>query len=303
MTAGAQAPGGSDYAGGNLRGSLFMCLSMAGFILNDTATKWIADDLSLFQIIFIRGLFATALIGALALYKDSLRFRPNRRDSKILALRLVGEVGATYCFLNALFNMPIANATAILQSLPLAVTLAAALFLGERVGWRRYTAICAGFAGVLIIIRPGTEGFTSYSLWAVAAVGMITLRDLSTRMLSAAVPSLFVTFLAAIGVTVLGGIFIPFTEWKPVESEHLAFLGFAAVLVFVGYLFGVMAMRHGEISFVSPFRYTILIWAVLLGFVVFGDVPDTWTLTGSAIVVGMGVYTFYRERVRSLQRH
>ncbi len=301
MTAGAQAPGRPDYAGGNLRGSLFMCLSMAGFILNDTATKWIADELTLFQIIFIRGVFASVLIGTLAACKNSLIFLPSRRDRKILALRLVGEIGATYCFLNALFNMPIANATAILQSLPLAVTLAAALFLGERVGWRRYMAICAGFAGVLVIIRPGTEGFTSYSLWAVAAVGLITLRDLSTRMLSPDVPSLFVTFLAAVGVMILGAVFAPFTEWKPVDGEHLAFLGFAAALVFVGYLFGVMAMRHGEISFVSPFRYTILIWAVILGLVVFGDVPDTWTLSGSAIVVGMGVYTFYRERVRSRQ--
>jgi len=303
MTAGSQAPGASDQASGNLRGSLFMCLSMAGFILNDTATKWISDDLSLFQIIFIRGLFATVLIGCLAAYKGKLRFRPNRRDTKILALRLVGEVGATFCFLNALFNMPIANATAILQSLPLAVTLAAALFLGERVGWRRYTAIFAGFIGVLIIIRPGTEGFSSYSLWAVAAVGLITLRDLSTRMLSANVPSLFVTFLAAVGVTLLGAVFVPFTEWRPVQGEHFAFLGFAAVLVFVGYLFGVLAMRTGEISFISPFRYTILIWAVVLGFVVFGDVPDNWTLIGSAIVVGMGVYAFYRERVRGRQPH
>lgn len=286
-------------AAGNMQGAFFMCLSMAGFILNDTATKWIADELTLFQIIFIRGVFASVLVGGLALYKGSLWYWPNRRDTKILALRLVGEIGATYCFLNALFNMPIANATAILQSLPLAVTLGASLFLGERVGWRRYMAIALGFSGVLIIIRPGAEGFSLFSLWAVAAVVLITVRDLSTRMLSPEVPSMFITFTAAVGVMCLGGIFIPFTEWQPVSTTHFSILGCAALLVFVGYLFGVMAMRTGEISFISPFRYTILLWAVLIGYFVFGDIPDMYTVIGSTIVVGMGVYTFYRERVRA----
>ena len=298
-----QAPVGNAAHGaaGNMQGAVFMSLSMAGFVLNDTATKWIADEVGLFQIIFVRGLFATALIGTLAAYKNSLFFRPSRDDVKTLCLRQIGEIGATLCFLNALFNMPLANATAILQSLPLAVTLAAALFLGERVGWRRYTAIIIGFTGVMLIVRPGTEGFTSYSLWAVAAVGLITLRDLSTRMLSPAVPSLFVTFVTALGVTLAGGAALPFAGWEPMTGNHLSALATAAVLVFVGYLFGIMAMRVGEIGFVSPFRYTILIWAIALGFFVFGDVPDLPTILGSTIVVGMGVYTFYRERVRARQ--
>jgi len=283
----------------NFRGALFMSLSMFGFVTNDATTKWISDDLTLFQIVFLRGLFTIVLIGGFAYWRGALSYRPDRRDTKVIALRLFGEVGGTFCFLNALFNMPLANASAILQSLPLAVTLGAALFMGEKVGWRRYSAIFIGFLGVMIIVRPGMEGFNAYALWAVAAVVFVTIRDLSTRSLSRGVPSLYVTLTTAVGVTVLSGICLPFAEWKPVEGDHFLFLGGAACLVFVGYLFGIMAMRHGEIGFIAPFRYTILVWAIGLGFVVFGDIPDLWTIVGSSIVIGMGIYTFYRERVRA----
>ncbi len=283
----------------NFRGAFFMALSMVGFVSNDTLTKCVSDELGLFQIIFIRGLFTMTLIGCFAYARGVLFYRPDRRDTSLLALRLFGELGGTYCFLTALFNMPLANASAILQSLPLAVTLAAALFLGEKVGWRRYTAIFIGFLGVLIIVRPGFEGFNAFALWAVAAVFFVTIRDLSTRCLSHDVPSLFVTFLTASGVTLMATVSLPFSEWKPVTETHLLFIGGAACLVFVGYFFGITAMRHGEIGFVSPFRYTLMIWAILLGYLVFGDFPDFPTLLGSAIVVGMGVYTFYREGRRN----
>ncbi len=286
----------------NFRGALYMSLSMAGFVCNDATMKWISGDLNLFQIVFLRGLFTIVLIGALAIWRGELLYRPDRRDTRVLALRLFGEVGGTFCFLNALFNMPLANASAILQSMPLAVTLGAALFLGEKVGWRRYTAIFIGFLGVMIIVRPGMEGFNAYALWAVVAVVFVTIRDLSTRSLSRGVPSMYVTLTTAVGVTVLSGLCLPFSEWRPVQDTHFLFLGGAACLVIVGYLFGIMAMRHGEIGFVAPFRYTILVWAILLGFLVFGDIPDTWTIVGSTIVIGMGIYTFYRERVRASGR-
>ncbi|WP_425403811.1 DMT family transporter [Hwanghaeella sp.] len=293
------APGAEPTAADeNFRGALFMAISMAGFVCNDATMKWISGELNLFQIVFLRGLCTIVMIGALAYWRGDLFYRPDRRDARILTLRLFGEVGGTFCFLTALFNMPLANASAILQSLPLVVTLGAALFLGEKVGWRRYTAIFIGFLGVLIIVRPGMEGFNAFALWAVAAVFFVTIRDLSTRSLSRGVPSMFVTLTTAVGVTVTSGLCLPFAEWKPVEAGHFLFLGGAAVLVFIGYLFGIMAMRHGEIGFISPFRYTIMVWAILLGLIVFGEVPDLWTLIGTGIVVGMGIYTFYRERVR-----
>jgi drug/metabolite transporter (DMT)-like permease len=287
----------------NLRGALYMMLCMAGFILNDALMKTVAGDLSVFQAMFLRGLVATTLIGLLAAQRGVLFHRVARADRKLVAMRLMGEIGGTVCFLTALFHMPIANATAILQSMPLAVTLGAALFLGEPVGWRRYLAIGIGFGGVLIIVRPGAEGFSGYSLWAVVAVGFMVLRDLATRRLSKGIPSIFVAFTTAIGITVAGGAVAAFQPWQPVPAATFATLAVAAGFLFVGYLFNVMTMRHGEIGFVAPFRYSILIWAILIGIVVFGEIPDLAMLAGSAIVVGTGVYAFYREqRLRSAER-
>lgn len=286
----------------NMRGGAFMAISMAAFAINDANMKLAAEHLTLFQAIFLRGIFTTLLLAGLAYYKKDLIFHLPKGDRKTLALRLVGEIGGTLCFLNALFHMPLANATAILQALPLAVTLAGALFLKEVVGWRRYLAIGIGFAGMLIIVRPGSDGFNEYSLWAIAAVFFIVVRDLFTRRLSPAIPSLMVALLTSIAIMTVGGIFSTVTEWKPVSVEGIALLAAASVFIIFGYLFSVMTMRVGDISFSSPFRYTVLLWAIILGYFVFGDVPDQWTLLGSAIIVVTGIYTFYRERAVSRQQ-
>ncbi len=273
-----------------------MMLSMAGFVLNDTMIKLVAGELELFQAVFLRGIAATFLLGILAWHKGALCYRPNRRDMKIIAWRSFAEVSATFCFLTALFNMPLANATAILQSLPLAVTLAASLFLGQKVGWRRYLAISLGFIGVLIIIRPGTSGFNIYALWALAAVGFVTLRDLLSHRLNPATPSIFVALFTSVSVMAIAGIFSVTQEWRAVPIVTMFYLGAAAGFILIGYITAVTAMRHGEIAFVSPFRYSALIWALVLGFFVFHDMPDGWTILGITIVVGMGIFTFYRER-------
>jgi len=273
-----------------------MTAAMAAFVFNDMMMKIVSDHLTLFQSIFIRGIFTTFLIGLMAWRKKALFCLVSKRDRKIIVWRLIGEIGGTLCFLTALFNMPIANATAILQALPLAVTLAASLFLGEAVGWRRYFAIIIGFVGILIIVRPGSEGFNDYSFWALAAVGFIVVRDLATRRLSSQVPSLFVALLTSIFITLAGALLSPTMEWRPVTGETLLLLAVAALFILFGYLFSVMTMRVGEIGFVSPFRYTNLIWAILIGIFVFGDIPDQWTLIGSSIVIAMGLYTFHRER-------
>lgn len=279
-----------------MRGAGFMSLSMAGFTTNDAMIKLVAGSLPLVQAIFVRGLLVTAMLAALAWLTGALRPVLGRHDRRILVLRSIGEVGGTFCFLTALFHMPIANASAILQSLPLAITLAAALFLGEPVGWRRYLAIGVGFAGVLIIVRPGTEGFNAYALSALAAVGFIVLRDLSTRRLSPDVPSFLAAVVTSTAITGAAGVACAFVDLRPVAPSHLAALSASGVFLMGGYLFGIMAMRVGEIAFVQPFRYTLLLWAMLLGWLIYGEVPDVWMLTGAGIVVTTGLYTFHRER-------
>jgi drug/metabolite transporter (DMT)-like permease len=281
----------------NAKGAIFMMVSMAAFVLNDTLMKLVSVEMTLFQAVFLRGLAATTLLLILA-HRRGVLFPPvDAGGRRLIALRMLGEIGGTICFLTALFNMPIANATAILQSMPLAVTLGAALFLGETVGWRRYSAIAVGFIGVVIIVQPGSDGFTVFSLWAIAAVAFMVVRDLTTRRLTRGIPSIFVALTTGFGITAVGGLVSATQPWGAVSGHALALLAVAAVFLVVGYLFNVMAMRQGEIGFVSPFRYTVLIWAIVLGAVVFGDIPNTMTLAGTAIVVATGVFTFYRERL------
>ncbi len=290
----------------NVRGAGFMMASMAGYVVNDTLMKLASGEVPMFQAIFVRGLIATAMILVLGGVYGVLRFRPRGRDRWLIGLRVLGEAGATFLFLTALFNMPIANATAILQVEPLAVTIGAAFFLGEKVGWRRYLAVAIGFCGVMLIIRPGSDGFTGYSLIALAAVSFMVLRDLVTPSLSPEVPSIFVTVITALTITSTAGLACLLGPWQPMTVGQVAHLSLASLFLLVGYLFSVMTIRIGEIGFTSPFRYSVLIWAILLGYFVFGDVPDVWMLVGSSIVVATGLYTFHREMVlarRSRLRH
>lgn len=280
----------------NLRGAAFMTLSMAGFCLNDTLVKSLAGSLPLFEAIFLRGLFATALIGLAALRAGSLRFRPAARDRRLLGQRTVGEIGGTLAFMMALFHMPIAEATAVMQFLPLAVTLAAAAFLGERVGRGRAAAIAVGFLGVLVIIRPGLAGFNAYALWALAAIVFVTLRELSTRCLSPEAPATLVVFVTSAGMTLAAGLGAALTDWSAPTWGEVGILAAAGGFLLIGYHFGVLSMRLGEIGFTQPFRYSLILWAIVLGFVVFGERPDPWTLAGALILVGTGLFTLRRER-------
>jgi drug/metabolite transporter (DMT)-like permease len=292
----ASDPPGAGRLAENLRGAGFMSASMLGFTVNDAFMKSVAGDLALAQAVFLRGLLTTLFIGALAWRQGALRLPPGRRDRRLIGVRCLAEVGGTICFLTALFNMPLANATAILQSLPLAVTLAAALVFDEPVGWQRYLAIAIGFLGVLIIVRPGTEGFNAYSLWAVAAVAFIVTRDLVTRRLSPDVPGTPVALVTSAALTLAAALAAGFEDWRAVEASSLLALGIASLCLVVGAIFSVTGMRVGEIGFVQPFRYSALLWAMVLGIVMFGEWPDAWMLVGSAIVVGTGLFTLYRER-------
>ena len=277
------------------RGIFFMLAAMAAFILNDTCVKLASEDLPTGQIIFIRGLIATPLILLLAWQRGAL-VRPAVLLHRSVFWRTIGEMSATVLYLSALFNMPIANAVAILQILPLLTTAAAALFLGESVGVRRWSAIAIGFAGVMLIVRPGFEGFSTWSLAALAAACAMALRDLSSRVLPADIPTLGVTATTTICVLMLGGMLSLFAGWKPLAIIDLAYLAGAAIFLTTAYGFIIAAMRAGDISLVSPFLYSAMVWAIIIQVVVFGVWPDGLTLAGSAVLVATGIYMFARER-------
>ena len=280
----------------NLRGALFMMASMAAFTFNDALIKLTDGAVPLFQLIFLRGVLTILLILGLARYLGAIHLRIARRDWGLIAIRCCAEIGATYFFLTALFNMPLANVTAILQVLPLTVTLASALLFREAVGWRRMSAILIGFVGMLLIVRPGPDGFNTYATYALIAVVCVTVRDLSTRRLSPGVPSMTVTLFAALAITGFAGLASIGADWAPLTIAQGGLISGASLFILGGYLFSVLVMRVGDVSFVAPFRYTGLVWALILGWFWFGQWPDTLTLAGALVVVATGLFTLYRER-------
>ncbi len=280
----------------NLRGTIYMCLSMMAFTVNDTFMKAVTKTLPLFQTITLRGLIAVVGLGVIAALTGAFRQSLTRRDVKLVTLRSLADVLATVFFLTALLHMPLANLSAIMQAMPLAVTLGAALLYKDQIGWRRMTAILAGFAGVLIIIRPGTTGFDRYALLGLASMVCVVARDLSVRPIQSHVPSVIVALGAAVAVTVMGVIGTLWEGWQSVNlPQSLSILAAGGFLI-LGYLSSVMAMRVGDIGVVAPFRYTSLLWAILLGWAAFGALPDQWTMVGSAIVVCAGIFSLLRER-------
>lgn len=279
----------------NIRASLYMMLSMLGFTINDGFIKSLDGDLPVSQIMAIRGSLLLLLIVAIA-WQQKVLSRVKELFIPTVAFRSMGEAAATLLFLTALTQLQFASISAILQSLPLAVAMGAAIFLGEPVGWRRWIAIAIGFIGVLIIIRPGLSGFESASLLVVASVVFAAARDVITRKLPENLPSLLVSGATSLTLALLGFLICLYQGiWLPVSGKQFATLATAAFFLFFGYQFIVLAMRTGEVAYVVPYRYTSLLWAVVFGYFVFNEVPDFYTLIGSAIVVATGLFTLYRE--------
>ena len=279
----------------NIKGAALMTGAMAFHAFNMTFMKMAFEQVNFFQAIFLRGLVTIALLMAIAAWRGEIIIKISPGNRTLLILRVIGEVGATVCFLSALAHMPLANATAILQSVPFVITLGAVIFLKEYVGWRRWVAISVGFFGVLMIVRPGTDSFDIRSLFVLLAVALIVLRDLVTTKLKFEIPAAYISLMTAIVITLIAGLIGPLVAWEPVTVENFFLLASAATMLTFGYLCSVMTMRVGAISFIAPFRYSILLFTIFLGGVIFDHYPDDLTLIGSMIIVGAGLYTIHRE--------
>mgnify|MGYP001469941403 FL=1 len=281
----------------NLLGAALMTCCVLAYVLNDAVMKLLFADIDFFQAIFLRGLVSLPPLLVLALMTKTLLQKYSAKNQRLMIIRILAEIGTTVTFLTALKHMPLANVTAILQSLPLAITMAAAIFLGEPVGWRRWSAICVGFTGVLIIIRPGLAGFNSYSLLALAAVLLLTVREISTRQLDNKIPTVTVALSTTLGITAFAALMLIGNEWAEINFVSWSLIIAAAAAVTVATLLSVVAMRTGDIGFVSPFRYTSLIGAIGLGILLFGEWPDGLTLLGAVIIAFAGIYSLYREQI------
>jgi S-adenosylmethionine uptake transporter len=280
----------------NIRGALFMVGSMICFAVNDAVIKSLGGVLPIFQTLAVRGGIVVIVLAVMVMRSGWRVQELRRRDKMILLLRVAAEVGAAFFIVTALFNMELANMTAILQILPLTIPLAAFIFLGEPLGWRRLLAIFIGFLGMLFIVKPGSDGFNVYSLFCLAAVICVTIRDLTARSLGAKLSSQEMSLFAAIGVFGAASVATMFEPWVAISLTSWAALCGSSLTILLGYLVSVYAIRTGDVSFTAQFRYIGLIAALILGYVFFGEWPDRLALMGAAIIVGTGAFTLYRQQ-------
>ncbi|MBF9044713.1 EamA family transporter [Rhodobacterales bacterium HKCCE4037] len=280
----------------NLKGMGWMTLAMLGFALADTFIKLSLITLPIGQVIAFFGIGGALVYGLWTKARGERLFEPTLFRPAFW-LRLCSEVLSTVCFVTALDLIDLSLMAAIIQANPLLVTLGAALFLGADVGWKRWLAIAIGLFGVLIIVRPGMAGFDVNSLWAVGATLGLVGRDLATRMMPREVSNHLLSAWGFVAVGLSGLIILGVSrEFVMPEGTAWAFLVGALLSALVAYYTITAAMRVGEIAVVTPFRYTRLVFALILALLVFGERPDLWTLVGAGIVIGTGLYTLWRER-------
>ena len=289
--------GAQAQAAENFRGSIFILLAMCSFAFGDGVIKYLGAELPLGQIIMFRGAFSILMIAVWMRLNGQWKGAFSHFQNKILWFRAAAEVVATYSFFTALLNLSFASVSAILQSVPLVVTLGAAILFGEKIGWRRMVAIMLGLFGVLLIIKPGFGTFNFYSLAAVLTVFAASARDLATRKLPPDMPNFVATIFTIFAVCISTIAVAPFEEWKMLSVAEVSTLLITSVLLVIG-IFGIIAaMRTGEVAVITPFRYSHLLFATLIGVVIFSETPDIYTILGSLIVVATGLYTFYREYI------
>lgn len=283
----------------NFRGSVYMVLAMACFSVEDAFIKAAAVSLPLGQIIFIFGLFGTLAFILLTKQRQEKIFHPAILSRPIF-IRSLCEVAGRLFFSISIVLIPLSTLSAILQSTPLIVVIGAALFFGEKVGWRRWTAIIIGFLGVLMIIRPGMDSFEPASIFAVLGTLGFAGRDLATRASPKLLSNMQLGIYGFFILMPVGVLILLFNK----QMHALAWPSGIVSLQLLGtIIFGVTAyysltaaMRIGEISTIAPFRYTRLIFALIIGVTLFGERPDALTLLGSLIIVSGGIYTLWRTR-------
>lgn len=280
----------------NRKGIVAICLAMGLFIANDALVKYVSASLPAAQLIFIRGLFATALLLVAAFIMGALRPQALSRDGALRQLtqrpvlaRAALDALATMAYLTSLFHLPIGNASAINMASPVFIAVYAAIVWRERVGPGRWLAIAGGFAGVLLIVQPAAAAFNAWSLLCLFATLLHTGRDLITRKIALTVPSILITLTTSIAVLLLTGPWSLWQGWEPVKATELGLLACASVFLSSAYYAVIVGMRTGELSLVAPFRYTALIYALVLGWLVWGDVPNAMAWSGIVLMVVAGI--------------
>ncbi len=274
--------------------------AVAFLTASDAIIKSMSSTYPVGQLLFIRSLFVWPWVFLFALHQgglSALRIKSPRGHG----LRGILVIASTFLFVTGLQFLPLATAISAVFMGPLFITAMAPIILSERVGWRRWLAVLIGFAGVIIMVRPGTEAFQWAILFPIAGAMCGGLRDLITRRISQAESTLALLSVTTIAIMLAGIVSVPF-GWREFHTHDLIKFAASGSLVCGGHYLMIDAFRRGEAGLVAPFKYTSLLWAIVIGYVAFGELPDRWTLTGAAIIVLAGLYVFYREtRLRRMK--
>ena len=288
----------TDTRAANRRGMIFMVLAMALFAANDAGTKFAVKVVPVSEVMVLRGGFALVFLALVLWWRGELRDTPKIFDWQV-SLRGFAEAANGVLLISALALIPLGNVITIIQLVPFLMTVIAAVTLGERVGWRRWIAVAAGFAGVLFVVKPATGAFDAASLFALVATFTILLRDMLARSIGTRVPAFIVALASILAGIVVGAAGSFFQPWQWPDATALAGCLASGIFLVLAQYFIVLAYRGTELSAVAPFRYSIVLFAVVYGFIFFREVPDLWSFVGMAIMIVAGVYMLHREAMRS----
>jgi drug/metabolite transporter (DMT)-like permease len=281
----------------NRRGVLAISAGMACFVANDTLVKYVSQSLPASQLILLRGIMASVLLLAIAHGMGTTRRLADLFDGRVMARAGLDTLG-TVIYLVSLFHIPLANATAINMATPLVVTVLAVLAFREEVNAARWLAIAVGFTGVLLVVKPRGDDFNAYAVLCLVGTLFQASRDVATRLVDRTIPSVLITLSTAVAVTLFAAFWSLFQEWVPVRPVQLALLAAASVFLSAAYFLVTVAMRAGEMSLIAPFRYSGLVFALLLGYAVWGYVPNAWAWCGIALLLGAGLWLMRKPRGR-----
>jgi drug/metabolite transporter (DMT)-like permease len=285
----------------NRRGIAALVVGMAAFTVNDALVKFVGRQYPAGEVIFVRGVLAVVLISAALIARGHLP-RMRVAASGPVLLRSAFDALASALFIAALVHMPLAELSAVALVSPLLLTAMAVVFHKETVGPRRWAAIATGFLGTLLVVKPTPAAFDAWALVGLAAAFGSAARDLTTRRIDPGTPTMVISFSAAVAVTLAGLGLNLAEEWRAIAARDLALLAVAACFLGVGTYLMVLAFRHVDISVVAPFRYVLLLWAAIAGYVAFGEIPDRWAISGAAVIVASGLYVLHRDAVRRRER-
>jgi drug/metabolite transporter (DMT)-like permease len=291
--------GGKPSYQDNRRGIAAVMISCALFSGNDILIKLTTLIYPASEVLFVRGLVTIlGAVAALIYVRESGWLKASIKPSVLLRSSL--EASGHICFIVAISRMRLADLLAISLISPVILTLFLAVFLKEPVGWRRWIAIFVGLAGALLIVKPSPSTLNVWALLALVGATTSALREVATRRIPNHVPTLAVSFSSLVAIT-LGGTILAAVlgdQWLMLPLKYLLFTAGAAILLTIGIFFAVNGFRNVDITVVAPFRYTLLLWGVIAGFVVFGEIPDAISFVGMVMIVGSGLYILHRERVR-----